>query len=268
MPAGAPRPEGRLRSASVRVDDGGRPQQSQSPSGIALDEPAISSLPTPTNAESWSSRPTSGVLYGMRVRAHRVTVLAGTTCGSHGSLGYPTGIAVDGRGDVFVAEATDQRVLELRPSGSHQPIDVCRHRRGRVRAIRRRGQGQRTQRTLRHRRRPVGDVFIADSGNCRIQMVPATSMMFDGQAMTAGDMYTVAGDGVCGSADRGGRCIRAHSCGIRSRWLLMAPGDLFIADSGDQSVLEVPTHSGTYYGTPIGAETCRPSSAWACTGHI
>jgi DNA-binding beta-propeller fold protein YncE len=70
--------------------------------------------------------------------------------------------------------------------------------------------------------------------------------------MTAGVIYTVAGDGVCGSANRGGGALSAQVWDPVAVAVDQA-GDLFIADNGDQSVLEVPTHQGTYYGTPIGA---------------
>ena len=55
-----------------------------------------------------------------------------------------------------------------------------------------------------------GDLFIADSANCRIQMVPPHTSRYDGQQVTAGDMYTVAGDGVCGSAHRGDAAVNAQ----------------------------------------------------------
>ena len=46
----------------------------------------------------------------------------------------------------------------------------------------------------------AGNVVIADTDNNRIRVVAAKTGTFYGQAMTAGDIYTVAGDG--GSAIR------------------------------------------------------------------
>ncbi len=43
-----------------------------------------------------------------------------------------------------------------------------------------------------------GNLLIANSEDQRIQVVAARSGTFYGQAMTAGDMYTVAGDGTAG----------------------------------------------------------------------
>ena len=58
-----------------------------------------------------------------------------------------------------------------------------------------------------------GDVFIADTDNHRVRMVPAASGSHFGQAMTRGDIYTVAGTGAacathsplgCGYINAGG----------------------------------------------------------------
>ena len=47
---------------------------------------------------------------------------------------------------------------------------------------------------------PDGNLAIADSANNRVRVVAARSGTFYGQAMTAGDIYTVAGDGGSGLA--------------------------------------------------------------------
>ncbi len=43
-------------------------------------------------------------------------------------------------------------------------------------------------------------------------MVAATTGTFYGQAMTAGDIYTVAGDGKCGFAGDGAPAVSAETC--------------------------------------------------------
>jgi hypothetical protein len=70
--------------------------------------------------------------------------------------------------------------------------------------------------------------------------------------MTAGNLYTVAGTGVCGSAGQGGPVAAAQL------WNPVAvavdsAGDLLVADNGDQSVLLAPTRGGTFYGSAVGA---------------
>ena len=49
----------------------------------------------------------------------------------------------------------------------------------------------------------AGNLVIADSFNGRIRVVAASSGTFYGQAMTAGNIYTVAGGGVRGLGDGG-----------------------------------------------------------------
>jgi len=55
----------------------------------------------------------------------------------------------------------------------------------------------------------AGNLLIADSGNFRIRVVAATTGTFYGQAMTAGDIYTVAGNGAAGFSGDGGRATSA-----------------------------------------------------------
>jgi hypothetical protein len=45
----------------------------------------------------------------------------------------------------------------------------------------------------------AGNLVIADAGNSRVRVVAVSSGTFYGQAMTTGDIYTVAGDGQYGS---------------------------------------------------------------------
>src|SRR5258708_8989648 len=56
----------------------------------------------------------------------------------------------------------------------------------------------------------AGNLVISDSGNNRVRVVAAGSGRFYGRAMTAGDVYTVAGDGSAGFAGDGGPATRAE----------------------------------------------------------
>ena len=48
----------------------------------------------------------------------------------------------------------------------------------------------------------AGDIVIADTGNNVVRFVPATSGTYYGQAMTAGDIYTIAGNDTAGYSRR------------------------------------------------------------------
>ena len=56
----------------------------------------------------------------------------------------------------------------------------------------------------------AGNVLIADAGNSRIRVVAAATGTFYGRAMTAGDIYTIAGDGTAGFAGDGGPATAAE----------------------------------------------------------
>jgi trimeric autotransporter adhesin len=71
--------------------------------------------------------------------------------------------------------------------------------------------------------------------------------------MEADHLYTVAGTGACGSSARGGAAPSAE-VDDPVAVAVDATGDLFIADRGDDDVLEVPVATGKYYGTSIGAD--------------
>ena len=83
----------------------------------------------------------------------------------------------------------------------------------------------------------AGNVFIADSLNNMIRVVPAAKETFDGIAMKAGDIYTIAGSGQAGYSGSGGPATAAALNGPAG--LTMGPsGHLLVADNGN-NVLRV-----------------------------
>jgi hypothetical protein len=97
-----------------------------------------------------------------------------------------------------------------------------------------------------------GNLVISDTGNQRIRVVAATSGTFYGRAMTAGDIYTVAGNGTNGFAGDGGP---ATAAGMRdpAGVSVDSPGNLAIADSSNNRVRVVAATSGTFYGQAMTA---------------
>src|SRR5260370_8158801 len=55
-----------------------------------------------------------------------------------------------------------------------------------------------------------GNVIIADNGNSRVRVVAGISGTFYGQKMTAGDIYTIAGNGTPGFSGDGGPATKAE----------------------------------------------------------
>jgi RHS repeat-associated protein len=108
-----------------------------------------------------------------------------------------------------------------------------------------------------------GNAYIADTAGNRIEEVPTASGTQWGISMTAGHMYTVVGS----DAGASGGCANGTamaSCELNAPQGVMADpaGDLFIADTGNNRVLEVPAASGTHYGISMTA-----GDAYTVAGH-
>jgi hypothetical protein len=92
-----------------------------------------------------------------------------------------------------------------------------------------------------------GNLVIADAGHNRVRMVAATTGKFYGRAMTAGDVYTIAGNGSAGSGGDGGPAVKAglhRPTGVG----LDAAGNVLIAVSYGERVQVVAAKTGTFYG--------------------
>ncbi len=192
-----------------------------------------------------------GTRYGLHLRTGQAATVAGGSCSGAGSIGHPSGVAVDAQGDVYIAEATAQRVQVVRPTG-RAVVAVAGTGRAGFNGDGLAGPASELDEPTGVAVDGTGDVVIADTANCRVRVLAARSATAFGRVMTVGHLYTVAGTGVCGSAGQGGPLVAAQL------WNPVAvavdsAGDLFVADFGDQSVLLAPAHAGTYYGTPVGA---------------
>jgi len=94
----------------------------------------------------------------------------------------------------------------------------------------------------------AGNLVIADSQNGRVRVVAAKTGTFYGQAMTAGDIYTVAGGGTSGLGDGGpATSAEVSPAGVA----LDTAGNLVIADSERVRVAAATT--GTFYGRAMKA---------------
>ena len=81
----------------------------------------------------------------------------------------------------------------------------------------------------------TGNLVITDSGNNRVRVVAASTGTFYGQAMTAGDIYTVAGNGTYGFSGDGGPATSAELASP-GQTAVDGAGNLVIADSGNDRV--------------------------------
>jgi hypothetical protein len=96
----------------------------------------------------------------------------------------------------------------------------------------------------------AGDVFVADTGNNQVRMIPRNDGTYFGIAMQQGRIYTVAGggSGTCQSATDayGDGCPATDAVLSSPGYIAVDPvnGDLVISDTGDNLVREVNPSTG------------------------
>jgi Ca2+-binding RTX toxin-like protein len=165
-------------------------------------------------------------------------------------LSYPTGVAVDGAGDVLIADSGNNRVVELKPDGTQTTIAS--------------GLNGPTGVAVDG----AGDVFIADNYNFRVVEVRP-----DGIQTTVGSgLNRPAGVAVDGAGDLfiadtyNNRVVEVRPDGTQTTILsglnhptgvaVNGTGDLFIADSFNHRVVEVrPDGTQTTVGSGLGEPT-------------
>src|ERR1022692_1013602 len=97
-----------------------------------------------------------------------------------------------------------------------------------------------------------GNLVIADTENQRIRVVAVRSGRFYGRAMTAGDIYTVAGNGTVGFRGDGGRANSAR-LNLPEGVAVDHSGNLVIAVRNSQRIRVVAVRSGRFYGRAMTA---------------
>jgi uncharacterized repeat protein (TIGR02543 family) len=98
-----------------------------------------------------------------------------------------------------------------------------------------------------------GNMYVADLQGNRVRVVAGGSGTYFGQTMTAGDIYTVAGDGIQGYNGGG---IAATSAELYWPYdvALDHNGNLVVADTYNHRIRVVAATSGTYYGISMTAD--------------
>ena len=163
----------------------------------------------------------TGTFYGKPMAAGDIYTIAGTGTGgfsgdggpaTSAELSDPTGVAVDGAGNLLIADFDNCRIRVVAAStgtfyGQAMTAGHIYTVAGNgIRGLSGDG-GPATSAEMNDpggaAMDPAGNLVIADSFNGRIRVVAASSGTFYGQAMTAGNIYTVAGGGVRGLGDGG-----------------------------------------------------------------
>jgi sugar lactone lactonase YvrE len=170
-------------------------------------------------------------------------------------LDNPDGVALDGAGNLLIADGFDGRVRAVAAgTGTFYGIAMTAGHIYTIAGGGTQGLGDGGPATAASILGPEGlaldssgNLLIADLDDARIRVVAATSGTFYGQAMTADDIYTVAGDGTTGFSGDGGPATAAALSGPLDVSVDGA-GNLLIADSENGRVRAVAASTGTFYG--------------------
>jgi NHL repeat len=241
--------------------DGGAATHAQldAPSAVAVDRAGDLFVADTANCRVRAVPARTGLLFGRRVHVGEIVTVAGGSCGA--AHPEPTALAVDASGDLFVDYATAARIDELTtgrvalggaPVRTGSPVTVAGT--GSPGASGDGGPATKADFELPSgvATDPSGDLLVADTGNCRLRLVAATDGVHDGVSMVRGEVATVAGTGVCGSAGDGGPALAAQLWDPGA--LAVDPaGDVVLADQGNRTVRLLAASSGTYFGVPLSA---------------
>jgi sugar lactone lactonase YvrE len=147
---------------------------------------------------------------------------------TNAALSYPYGVAVDGAGNLFIADLGNNRIRKVDTNGIMSTVAGD----GTVGYS---GDGRLATNAALADPYGVavdgaGNLFIADLGNNRIRKVDPL-----------GIISTVAGNGIAGYSGDGGLAINA-ACSTPAGVAVDVAGNLFIADSGNNRIREVGTN--------------------------
>jgi hypothetical protein len=238
--------------------------------GLALDQDKNVVVADISNNRIRMIAATSGTFYGIAMTAGDLYTVAGT--GGYGfsgdggpataaELGAPQAVAVDGAGNLVFSDTDNQRIRVVAArSGTFYGTAMTA---GDIYTVAGDGQfvfsgdgGPAIAAGLRDPEGvtvdPAGNLLIADNFDNRIRVVAATSGTFYGVAMTAGDIYTVAGNGTAAFAGDGGPATAAELF-FPNATTVDGAGNLVIADDYNNRVRVVAATSGTFYGIPMTA---------------
>ena len=223
-----------------------------------------------SSQQAWFICNTAGTYFGRAMTAGDIYVVAGDGFkgyrgdggpGPAARLGNPAGIAVDGAGNLVIADSGNNRVRVLAAAtgtfyGQAMTVAHIYTVAGTGTAGDTGDGGPASAAELSQPQAltvdPAGNLVIGDTGNNRVRVVAAKTGTFYGRAMTGGDIYTVAGTGTAGYAGDGGPASAAELRAPQGV-AVDAAGGLVIGDTGNNRVRVVAAKTGTFYGRAMTA---------------
>jgi len=243
-------------------------QASLSPSSVTLD--ASGNQVITAGNRVLVTAASTGTFYGQAMTAGDVYNVAGTGAQGYGgnggaatsaTLDYPYGVAVDAHGNLVIADTGNSqiRVVAARNGrfyGIGMTAGKIYHVAGNAKAGYLGDGGPASTAELNQPESVAvdhsGNLVIADTQNDRIRVVAETTGTFYGIAMTAGDIYPVAGNGSPGHSGDGGPATGAE-VSVPEGVTVDGSGNLVIADAGNNVVRVVAEATGTFYGIAMTA---------------
>jgi sugar lactone lactonase YvrE len=211
----------------------------------------------------------SGNLFVPEPHAHRIrkftpegvsTVVAGTGSPGFGgdggpatsaALSYPSSVALDAAGNLYVADGYNHRIRKVSPDG------IITHVAGTGTGGFSGDGGPATSAALSYPSSvavdAAGNLFIADAGNVRIRRIALD-----------GTITTVAGTGVSGFSGDGGPATSAQFAAITGI-ALDAAGNVFVSDSGNHRIRKVTYHDASPGLSAVGPNLGIPGSTISVT---
>jgi trimeric autotransporter adhesin len=244
------------------------------PEGVAVDSAGNLLIADKQSGRVRVVTASGGTFYGIAMTAGDIYTVAGT--GPPGGIfqysgdggpataaefNVPDGVSVDGAGDLLIADTSNELIrMAAAKTGTYYGIAMTA---GDVYTVAGTGTngftGDGGPATSAWVSNPngveadgAGNLLIADSGNHRVRVVAAKAGTFYGQAMTAGDIYTIAGDGTFGFAGDGGAATKAEVSSPRDVQVDSA-GNLLITDTYNNRIRVVAAKAGTFYGQAMKA---------------
>ncbi len=225
----------------------------RSPDGVAVDAAGNVVIADTGNNRIRVAAASTGTFYGQDMSAGDIYTVAGT--GKHGfsgdggpatsaELDVPLGVTVGAAGNLVIADTGNDRIRVAAAStgtyyGQHMTA-------GDIYTVAGTGtfgfSGDGGPATGAELAQPfgvtvdaAGNLVIADTDNSRIRVVAASTGTYYGQAITAGDIGTVAGNGGTGFSGDGGPATSA-SLSDPTGVAVDAAGNLLIADTSNDRI--------------------------------
>jgi len=204
----------------------------------------------------------TGTYYSIAMTANNIYTIAGTGTAGKGGDGSPLSselynpikIFVDSLGNLYIADTNNQRIRMIpNVSGTYYSISMTANNIYTIAGTGTPGigvDGTPLSSALNYPNSIAVDSFqnlyISDTINHRIRMIPIVTGTYYGISMTANNIYTIAGTGTAGKGTDGLALYSALSgpCGI----FVDSFQNLFIADQNNSRIRMIPKVTGTYYG--------------------